>query len=298
VKLLDGGLDDLEMERLSNDRFMPPSAFRLFHHRLHERVEIHWHEFFEMAFVVAGEGVHVLNGTAYPLTRGSLFLLTPADFHAIELAPGGALELFNAIFSEAMIEEDVGRLLFQGLSDHHQLLEADRASAMEAEFRRLEAETQDQRAGHQRVIHSTLQRLLVEIARGAPARPGTNGKPPAQPHRLHKVLTYLHHHYREPVTLRVVAEQAALSPTYFSECFRAATGETYQRYLQSLRLRFAKSLLAASPLPVTDVCFASGFQTLSHFERAFKREFGCSPTAWRAAAGQTDRCGQPELIES
>lgn len=287
MKLLEGSLDDLEMERLSNDQFMPPSAFRLFHHRLHERVEIHWHEFFEMAFVVAGEGVHVLNGTAYPLTRGSLFLLTPADFHALELEPGGTLELFNAIFSEAMIEEDVGRLLFQGLSDHHLLLSEDQASAVEAEFRRLKAETEDQRPGHQRVIHSTLQRLLVEIARSAPAKSGANGKPPAQPQTFHKVLIYLHHHYREPVTLQAVAEQAALSPNYFSQCFRVATGETYQRYLQSLRLRFAKSLLAASPLPVTDVCYASGFQTLSHFERAFKREFGRSPTAWRAVAGQT-----------
>ena len=287
MKLLEGSLDDLEMERLSNDQFMPPSAFRLFHHRLHERVEIHWHEFFEMAFVVAGEGVHLLNGTAYPLARGSLFLLTPADFHALELSSGGTLELYNAIFSEAMVEEDVGRLLFQELSDHHLLLSEDHASAVEAEFRRLEAETEGRQAGHHRVIHSTLQRLLVEIVRSAPAKPGSTGKPPAQPHKLHKVLIYLHHHYREPVTLRDVAEQAALSPNYFSECFRAATGETYQRYLQTLRLRFAKSLLAASPLPVTDVCYASGFQTLSHFERAFKREFGQSPTAWRAMVSQT-----------
>lgn len=287
MKLLEGSLDDLEMERLSNDQFMPPSAFRLFHHSLHERVEIHWHEFFEMAFVVAGEGVHLLNGTAYPLTRGSLFLLTPADFHALELGPGGTLELFNAIFSEAMIEEDVGRLLFQGLADHHLLLCEDHASAVEAEFRRLKAEAEDQRAGHQRVIHSTLQRLLVEIARSGPEKSGDNGKPLAHPHNIHKVLIYLHHHYREPVTLQAVAEHVALSPNYFSACFRAATGETYQRYLQSLRLRFAKSLLAASPLPVTDVCYASGFQTLSHFERAFKREFGRSPTTWRAVATQT-----------
>lgn len=287
MKLLAGSLDDLDMERLSNDRFMPPSAFRLFRHTLHERVEIHWHEFFEMAFVVAGEGVHVLNGTAYPLTRGNLFLLTPADFHALELGPSGTLELFNAIFSEAMIEDDVGRLLFQGLSDHHLLLSKVHASAVEAEFRRLQVEAKDQRAGHQRVIHSTLQRLLVEIARSAPEKSGSNGKPLAQPHKFHKVLIYLHHHYREPVTLQAVAEHAALSPNYFSACFRAATGETYQRYLQSLRLRFAKSLLAASHLPVTDVCFASGFQTLSHFERAFKREFGRSPTGWRALASQT-----------
>jgi AraC-like DNA-binding protein len=94
----------------------------------------------------------------------------------------------------------------------------------------------------------------------------------------------LHNHYREPVTLQAAAEQVALSPNYFSECFRSATGVTFQRYLQSLRLRFAKSILSVSALPVTDICYASGFQTLSNFERAFKREFGHSPTAWRSMA--------------
>jgi AraC-like DNA-binding protein len=49
-------------------------------------------------------------------------------------------------------------------------------------------------------------------------------------------------------------------------------------------LRFAKSLLSVSNLPVTDICYAAGFQTLSHFERAFKREFGRSPSAWRSVA--------------
>ena len=111
---------------------------------------------------------------------------------------------------------------------------------------------------------------------------GSTAAPLTQQQTLHPALVYLHLHYREPITLQAAAEQVALSPNYFSQCFRSATGVTFQRYLQSLRLRFAKSLLSVSALPVTDICYASGFQTLSHFERAFRREFGRSPTAWRS----------------
>jgi AraC-like DNA-binding protein len=274
--------DEQKMDRLSHEQFIPDSQFRIYHQNLHEDVESHWHEFFELGFIMDGDGEHVYNGTSYPLTRGSLFLLTPTDIHALYLKPGTTLHLFNVIFSEAMMQEQVGRLLFRGLEDHHVRFEDDDYFAIENDFRRLWAEVQDQRVGNQLAIHSTLQRLLIDVARSIPPSNVPKTEPMAQQQKLQKALIYLHHHYREQITLQLIADQVALSPNYFSECFRSATGVTFQRYLQSLRLRFAKSLLSVSALPITDVCYAAGFQTLSHFERAFKREFGRSPTAWRS----------------
>lgn len=277
-------IDEQHMERLSNERFIPLLPFRIYYQNLHEPVDIHWHEFFEMAFVVSGEGVHLFNGTPYPLQSGSLFLLTPTDFHSLWAQPGNRLELFNVIFSEAMMEEDVARLLFRGLDDHHIVFGQDLADQMLVEFRRLWEEAHNERPGNQLVIHSTLQRLLIDVARSTPSANSSKEARLAPQQKLHKALIYLHHHYREPLTLNIVAEQVALSPNYFSECFSATTGVTFQRYLQSLRLRFAKSLLSVSNLPITEICYAAGFQTLSHFERAFKREFGRSPSAWRSVA--------------
>jgi len=77
-------------------------------------------------------------------------------------------------------------------------------------------------------------------------------------------IDYLHHHYREQVTLHSVAEQVALSPNYFSECFRSATGVTFQRYLQ-VYAAFAKSLLSVSVLPVTEICYAAGVSNFVSF---------------------------------
>ena len=55
-----------------------------------------------------------------------------------------------------------------------------------------------------------------------------------------------------------------------------------------LRARFADSLLRATDMSVTDVCHASGFSDLSHFERAFKGRYGMSPSAWRREARRRD----------
>lgn len=103
-------------------------------------------------------------------------------------------------------------------------------------------------------------------------------------------IVYMHHHFREPLTLERVAAQAHLSPHYFSTSFHRATGSSFQTYLGELRLRFARTLLRVSDLPVTDVCHAAGFATLSYFERAFRRRFGAAPSAYRKGGEGASPC--------
>ena len=96
-----------------NDSYMTPSAsVSLFKHRLDGRIDTHWHEFFEMGFVVSGSGTHVLNGVPERLGRGSAFLLTPADFHSLEPDAGETLELYDLIFNDRFIREPMLELLF------------------------------------------------------------------------------------------------------------------------------------------------------------------------------------------
>jgi AraC-like DNA-binding protein len=83
------------------------------------------------------------------------------------------------------------------------------------------------------------------------------------------------------ISITVAPAVAHLSPNYFSERFRAATGIPFQTYLQDRRLRFARSLLAATDLGVTEVCYAAGFNSPSHFGRAYRRRYGESPSARR-----------------
>ena len=91
-------------------------------------------------------------------------------------------------------------------------------------------------------------------------------------------VLYVDRHFRESLTLADVAARAHLSPNYFSERFRQYTGTSFQLYLQECRLRFARSLLASTSLSVSEVCHAAGFNSLSHFGRAFRRRYGVAPS--------------------
>lgn len=273
--------------RLTSEQYpIPPSSVRVYFQKLDRCGDLHWQEFYEVTFIVSGEGTHIFNGNPYSLTRGSLFLVTPSDFHLLCPAPGSTMEVFNVIFSHGMIEQETHGLLFSQLGSYMAVLPDCECDSMEAEFRRLWAETSNCGLGHLLVVHGTLQRILVDLARKCVGDGDTTEHQSIenQSGRLHKALVYIHHHFREPITLRDVAAQASLSPNYFSECFHTTSGTSFQSYLKGLRLRFAMSLLCASDLSVTDVCYASGFSTLSHFERSFKREFGRPPSAYAARA--------------
>ncbi len=93
--------------------------------------------------------------------------------------------------------------------------------------------------------------------------------------------------FREPeLQLGEAAARAELSVAHFSHLFHKETGVTFTRYVQSLRIEEAKRLLAGRDQSITGICFACGFNSLTHFNRVFRRGTGCSPTQYRRNGGR------------
>lgn len=102
-----------------------------------------------------------------------------------------------------------------------------------------------------------------------------------RPTPMAQALAFVRDHQNERIHLREVAEKANLSPYYFCKLFRKTMGMTFTDYLARLRLEKAKDLLLANGMPVGDIAFASGFGSIPHFNRAFKRYTGVTPTLYR-----------------
>ncbi|MDU5142444.1 MAG: AraC family transcriptional regulator [Paenibacillus dendritiformis] len=276
-------------ERLRNEQYMSLSSpFRIFRHHIDARIEVHWHEFFELALVAGGQGIHAVNGTSVPLRRGLLFLMTPADFHEIIPDPGQRIDLYNVIFSEPFIRPELFRQLFSQRGDSCVWLGEEAFPAFEAEFARMWRESEHWQEGSEFIVQGALERVLIDrerLCRNGSEKQEMAGplqEPPGdEARRLHpsivSAVTYIQHHFREPLTLAEVAAHAGLSANYFSECFSKQVGASFQCYVQERRLQFAHSLLCVTALPVTEICYASGFGTLNHFERAFKKKYGRAP---------------------
>ena len=93
-------------------------------------------------------------------------------------------------------------------------------------------------------------------------------------------------HQTEELSLEQVAKSVNTSKFYFCKMFKKATGINFTDYLSRVRTERAKNLLLNPNLRVSEIAYEVGFQSLTHFNRVFKRILGRSPTDYR---GQLSR---------
>ena len=92
---------------------------------------------------------------------------------------------------------------------------------------------------------------------------------------------YIEEHLLEDISLATLAEVARLSPYHFVRTFKQSFGLPPHRYLSSLRIQRAKSLLSNPAMSVTQIGFNLGFSETSSFTTSFRKHTGLTPTAYR-----------------
>jgi AraC-like DNA-binding protein len=273
------------LERYTADTLLAPAAqVDVMRHEVRQ-VDVHWHDFYELVHVTGGRAVHRLNGAPQELVPGSTILLTPADFHELSTDADEQLTYYNVVVQASLLEDRMDGLLPTGLDRMSGVL--CQADDLEEDFHRLWQESAVRRPGARGMVEAILQCILIELARRCAGRElADTGAGMSREHEdVRRAVLFVDRHFREPLSLADAAAQAHLSPNYFSERFRELTGTSFQVYLQHRRLAFAHSLLAATELGVTEVSRAAGFNSLSHFGRAYRSRYGTSPTTSRTAVG-------------
>lgn len=105
----------------------------------------------------------------------------------------------------------------------------------------------------------------------------------AEPADIWKARRFIEQHFGEELSLIKVASAVNVSPTHLSEKFKQVTGHKFVEYIARTRFEKARALLQDPELPISEIAFAAGFQSLSQFNRVFKRLSGKSPSAYRVA---------------
>lgn len=98
--------------------------------------------------------------------------------------------------------------------------------------------------------------------------------------RLTKVMHFLATRYQQKLELGKVAEIAHLHPSAFCRFFREKTGKSLFEYISDMRISYACKLITEGKLSVSQICYESGFNNLSNFNRTFKKLTGYTPTAY------------------
>lgn len=103
----------------------------------------------------------------------------------------------------------------------------------------------------------------------------------AEPPLVQKARAYILQHKSEPLSLTAVAQASGASVFHFCKVFKKSTGLKFTDYVARIRLEDAKNQLVNPSRRISEVAYDVGFQSLTQFNRMFKRTFGQSPTEFR-----------------
>ncbi len=99
--------------------------------------------------------------------------------------------------------------------------------------------------------------------------------------RVLKVKNYIEKNYMDEIRLSTLADIAGMSSSAFSRFFKLHTGRNLSDYIIDMRLGYASRMLVDTTKSISEICYNSGFNNLSNFNRIFKKKKKCSPSEFR-----------------
>lgn len=256
----------------------------------------HYHDFCELVLVLRGRGRHVLEGEAFPVAAGNVFVVQGNQVHSFRERDG--LVLVNVMYDPARLPLPEGLLrrlpgysalfmlepTFRSAHRFSSRLQLDRddLGAAEALAERIEKESAERAVGHEAVLLGLLVELMAFLSR----RYGDSGARESRALlQMGRLISTLEQRYREPWTLEQLARSAGLSRTSLLRIFRHATGKSPIDYLIGLRVDAASRLLRGGDLTMTEIALETGFADSNYFARQFRLVTGRTPSEFRRRGG-------------
>lgn len=232
----------------------------------------HVHDDIELVYVRRGSGTACCDGKKYALSEGAVFLVFPnqvhyytnfeaGDYLVLIMKPSNLLR-YGQIFM-AGEPANAQCCFFAGKDDGILWL-------METAHREF------LRDGYSDIIAAYLTALFGKLLRYFKIE-----KADVSHGNVLKILQYCSSHYKEELSVDMVAENLGISSSCVSHIFSARICMHFCDYINSLRLKEAEEILRNTQYAVTEVANLSGFSTIRTFNRAFLKKYGISPSEYR-----------------
>lgn len=253
----------------------------------HEEHDLHVHDCLEIGVVLKNDLEYRFNDNTYHGRPGDVFLCRPFEPHWSYGRPDQPFECILVLFTPSALRNiPEGNLLLkpfynvQGVkpfipaySRYAQAIRQAAILAMEAQEQGIEAWKTCQ---YMHFIQILLQ--VNEFVKESKASKDIN----LQNYEIAEVVGYMLNHYKKPLDMETLSRQSGMGRTMFFKEFRRLTGLSPNEFLNRLRIQSAMDSLSGSTNEsMIDLAYANGFQSLSTFNKQFKKFTGVSPRDYR-----------------
>lgn len=253
-------------------------------------VPMHWHNEFEIDYILRGSGEFICGDDKFAAREGDLVILPPNMLHAAY--PNEACDLvYDAfVFHPAMLgmgsnDRCTAECIYPLISGNIRIQIPIRPGAdTYPEFMKsadlIFSCAKANQPKQDLLLKSELLRLfwLLEMSDDVISRQGTEQ---SYSERIRPVLEYMSANFREDISIDQLAGLLHLSKSYFMNSFKNAVGVSAIEHLTQLRINAACDALSETDKMISDISLDCGYTNLSNFNRQFKRIVGCTPYEYR-----------------
>ena len=262
------------MEPLSyEERGYLCEPFRLFHlaDNRHEEVPYHYHTFHKIILLLAGRADYAIEGERYSLSPGDYVLVGRGSIHRPIVARGDFYERAILYISPEYLEN----CFLRSQEGFHYVYHAGAVDRVRQLFALLEQSRREGGFGASLLCQALFVQLMVEVNRISLS--GNTVSAASGDSKIVALLQYLNAHLTEGLTIDELAARFYISKYHMMRRFRDETGYTIHGYVTEKRLLLAQQLLEQG-LPMGETALRCGYQEYSTFSRAYKKQFGRSPS--------------------
>lgn len=235
----------------------------------------HFHDYYVIGYVEAGLRRLLCKNREYIIKQGDILLFNPRDSHGCTQSGGETLDYREInIPADAMLRLSGEITGEQELRQFSQNVIADQDAAL-----CLRALHQMIMTGGERFAKEEALFLLLSILMERYGQPFAYHIPECRD-ALEKACAFMEARYAEHISLEQLCQCSALSRSTLLRAFTREKGVTPYRYLQSIRISKARSLLESGASPI-ETALQSGFSDQSHLSNCFHTYIGLSPAAYR-----------------
>ncbi|MFD2115344.1 AraC family transcriptional regulator [Paenibacillus yanchengensis] len=250
----------------------------------HYNNQPHQHSFFELCYIINGEGEYIDDGRTSHLTKGSLFLSRPFIEHQILSTTGleiiyVAFELHKKRSTTAIIDlfaqlEKTSTFIFHDADESTVVKLWSSILLMSCDLSQF---FNDSFSG----LCSSFYASVVTLFNNQHIKHSQHDDQHVYSSLVYQAKLFIHDNLSHTLKINDVANYIHISERHLSRIFQKELGQSFSQYIKKERLRKASTLLSNTDLSLKEISEASGFKTVHYFTTVFSAEMGMAPGEFR-----------------
>lgn len=237
--------------------------------------KMHFHDFFELEFILDGKAEQKLNGQMYSLEKGVIYLLTTNDMHKYCFEKNEYVHYISVQFKNDFLSKET--ISFISACKNTLIAKVEKNfDYFCILLRKLKELYRTSDLVSTALARSLLESVCLSLLGEVNAEPIR-----FREDRIHQIIVYLRNNYRKHISLQSLSQEFDLSPNYLGHLFFKETHMSVQQFVKRNRLLMAANLVQNSNLNFNSIAYEVGFSSAYIFSREFKLFFHISPSEYR-----------------